>query len=210
MKKKAYSLNKKSGRRDAKLLSNTMNLGNDYLLMDRATEAIPFLEESIDLAKDLGQIKESGEAYKALSTAYAQKGEMEKARLNFEAYVRMKESVLEKREQEIESRSTMGAGFADKEKQIALLVEGKELDEKRIALLEESKNLEAKKLANQRQVNYILSAVAVLLLVGLVFFGTQHQTKASSQQADGNPLLAKSNESAFHLQLFKFGKQFYK
>jgi two-component system LytT family sensor kinase len=183
--KKAYSLNKKSGRRDAKLLSNTMNLGNDYLLMDRATEAIPFLEESIDLAKDLGQIKESGEAYKALSTAYAQKGEMEKARLNFEAYVRMKESVLEKREQEIESRSTMGAGFADKEKQIALLVEGKELDEKRIALLEESKNLEAKKLANQRQVNYILSAVAVLLLVGLVFL-----VRSTRQKQVANKLMA--------------------
>jgi hypothetical protein len=65
------------------------------------------------------------------------------------------------------------------------LVEGKELDEKRIALLEESKNLEAKKLANQRQVNYILSAVAVLLLVGLVFLVRSTRQKASSQQADG-------------------------
>ena len=183
--KKAYSLNKKSGKRDARLLSNTMNLGNDYLLMDNATEAIPFLEESVDLAKDLGQLEESGEAYKALSSAYAQKGEMEKARLNFDAYVKMKESILDKREKEIQEMGKDGDGFMEKEEQIALLVEGKELDEKRIALLEESKDLEAEKLANQQQANYIISGVAILLLIGVVLL-----VRSTRQKQLANKLMA--------------------
>lgn len=182
--KKAKTINK--NRNDYKgVLSNNANIANDYIFMNRADEAIPFLKENIDLSSGFGQLKSTGETYKALSEAYAQLGKLEEAKSSFDRYVKVQEQLLEERERELTALATVNGEFNDKEKQIELLIKDKELDEEKIGLLESKRQLEADNAKAQRRVNYILVALLALLLVGLAFF-----YRSSRQKQLANKLLS--------------------
>lgn len=167
--KKAKEVNK--NRKDYQgVLSNNVNIANDYIFMNRADEAIPFLQENIDLSAGFGELKSTGETYKALSEAYAQIGKLEDAKKSFNQYVEVQEQLLNKREEELNGIASTNGQFNDKEKQIELLIRDKELDEEKIGLLESKRQLEADNAKAQRRVNYILVGLSILLLVGLGFF----------------------------------------
>ncbi|MFT5512013.1 MAG: two-component system LytT family sensor kinase, partial [Bacteroidia bacterium] len=182
--KKAKTINK--NRKDYHgMLSNNANIANDYIFMNRADEAIPFLKENIDLSSGAGELKSTGETYKALSDAYAQLGKMEEAKASFTKYVKVQEQLLTEREQAMDARVSEQNIFNEKEKQIELLIRDKELDEEKIGLLESKQQLESEKAIAQKRINYILGGLMVLLLVGLAFF-----YRSSRQKQLANKLLS--------------------
>jgi two-component system, LytTR family, sensor kinase len=165
--KKALEVNKKRGKKKD-IISNNANIASDYLFMNKAHEAIPFLEDNINLAEEIGEVKSTGEAYKSLSDAYAQLGKMDDAKSNFEKYRNLQEEILFKKEAELNEREANTSGLFDKEKQIELLVKDKELDEEKIRLLEQERLLRAKAMQEQRRLTYILVVVLSLLIIGLI------------------------------------------
>ncbi len=182
--KKAKVLNK--NRKDYKgMYSNNQNIANDYIFMNRADEAIPFLLENIDLSNSSKELKSNGETYRALSEAYAQLGKLEEAKQSFDQYVKVQEQVIKAKYDDLENSLKVNSSFGDKEQQIQLLIKDKELDEEKIQLLESKQKLEAEKVANQRKINYVLVALTVLLFVGLGFF-----YRSSRQKQMANKLLS--------------------
>lgn len=182
--KKAKEVNK--SRNDYKgVLSNNANIANDYIFMNRGDEAIPFLKENINLSSGFGELKSTGETYKALSEAYAQIGKLEDAKNSFDQYVSVQEQLLSEKEEELNALASVNSQFNDKEKQIELLIRDKELDEEKIGLLESKRQLEASNAKAQRRVNYILVGLSILLLVGLGFF-----YRSSRQKQLANKLLS--------------------
>ena len=116
------------------MLSNNTNIAKDYIFMNRADEAIPFLQENINLSGNFGELKSTGETYKALSDAYAQLGQIEEAKKSFDTYVQVQEQLLTERENALAALQQENQGFSEKEKQIELLIRDKELDEEKIGL----------------------------------------------------------------------------
>ena len=165
--------------------SNNTNIANDYLVLNQASEAIPFLEENIDLASEMGELQNTGETYRSLSEAYAKLGKLEEAKKSFDQYKDIQEKILDEREQEINARSEEASTFVDKEKQIELLIKDRELDEKRIQLLESGKQQEARNHAQQRRISYLMGGLVLLLLVVVAFF-----YRSSKQKQLANKLLS--------------------
>lgn len=174
--KKALKVNKARGDK-TKVIENNANIATDYLFMNRANEAIPFLKENINLSAEMGELKSTGEAYKALSEAYIQLGKVDDAKVSFEQYKRLQEELLTDREKELNEREANATGLFDKEKQIELLVKDKELDEDKIRLLEKEQELRKKSMHEQRRLNYILFGVLSLLLAGLIVLYRSVQQK---------------------------------
>ncbi|MBI1308045.1 MAG: tetratricopeptide repeat protein [Bacteroidetes bacterium] len=165
--KKALKVNKKTGNKAEMWTSNSI-IANNYLFMNRANEAIPFLKENINLSEELGEIKNSGETYRALSDAYVQLGRIDDAKKTFEKYKSLQEEILTQREEELNQRDLSNSSIQNKEKQIALLVRDKELDEQRIDLLEKQKSLQEQTNHDQRRINYFLIGAMLLLGVGIL------------------------------------------
>jgi tetratricopeptide (TPR) repeat protein len=182
--KKAKTINQK--RNDyRKVLGNNANIANDYMFMNRADEAIPLLIENVDLSSGFGELKSTGETYKALSEAYVQLGKIEEAKTSFDAYVKVQEQILDQKEQELSALAGINGQFNDKEQQIELLIRDKELDEEKIDLLESKRQLESDNAKAQRRVNYFLGGLLILLFVGLAFF-----YRSSRQKQLANKLLS--------------------
>ncbi len=182
--KKAKKINK--SRNDYRgMLSNNANIANDYIFMNRADEAIPFLKENIHLSEGQGELKSTGETYKALSDAYAQMGKIDAAKKSFDTYVEVQEQLLSEREATVIALEAENQVFTEKEKQIEFLIRDKELDAEKIDILQSKQQLEAEKAAAQKNINYILVGLMVLLLVGLAFF-----YRSSRQKQLANKLLS--------------------
>lgn len=182
--KKAKEVNKRN--KDYKgVYSNNTNIANDYLFMNRAEEAIPLLLENVNISDGIGELKSTGETYKALSDAYAQLGKMEQAKMSFKQYVEVQEKLLAQREVEINQLALENANFADKENQIELLIKDKELDEERIKLLEQQKQIEFERASQQKNIIYVLAGLVLLFFIGLAFF-----YRSSKQKKLANKLLS--------------------
>ncbi|MBO6514939.1 MAG: histidine kinase [Bacteroidia bacterium] len=167
------------------VLGNNTNIANGYLFMNKANEAIPILYENINLSEEMGELRTTGENYKALSDAYAQLGKLEQAKESFDEYKRVQEELLDEREKEINELAQHNSVFDDKEKQIELLIRDKELDEKRIEILMEGQKQEEKNVAQQRRISYLMGALVLLLLIVVVFF-----YRSSRQKQLANKLLS--------------------
>lgn len=182
--KKAKVINKRNG--DAKrVYLNNSNLASDYLFMNKANEAIPLLNENIDLSTEMGELKNTGETYRALSDAYVQLGKIEEAKKSFEQYKAVQETLLEEKAMQLEQAVVDNTIFTDKEKQIELLIKDRELDEKQIELLKAEQQQEVKNLSQQRKISYLMGGLVLLLLIGLVFF-----YRSSKQKQLANKLLS--------------------
>lgn len=189
--KKAKSQNRGKNNLKAEV-ANNQNIANELIFNNNAKSAIPYLTETIDLSQRLGELKETGEAYRQLTEAYQQIGETGKARESFEKYKQINLKLMADKEEELKKQITDQSSFFEKEKQIALLVKEKELDAERIELLEEKqsqdqKNLEEQLSINkqQRLLNYILGTVLLLLLLGVIFM-----IRSSRQRKLANQLMA--------------------
>jgi tetratricopeptide (TPR) repeat protein len=189
--KKAKSQNRKSRNYKAEV-QNNVNIANELLLTDRAKSAIPYIKESIDLSKQLGELKETGEAYRQLTEAYEQMGQTEKARASFDQYKAINLELLSVKEQELREQILEQSTFFEKEKQIALLVKERELDNDRILLLEQKQQQDESNLAEQKKINkkqklvtYVMGTVLLLLMLGIVFM-----VRSARQKRLANQLLA--------------------
>ncbi len=179
--KKINTANKDYGQ----VWDNNLNIANDYLLLNEADQAIPVLQENINLSNEMGELKSTGETYKTLSDAYAQLGNFQDAKTSFDAYKEAQEKILDEREKQINAKSQENASVSDKEKQIELLIKDRELDEKRIELLEQEQNQKNTNLRQQRLMTYGLATLALLLMVGVIFF-----YRSSRQKQLANKLLS--------------------
>lgn len=182
--KRAKKINQKNGD-NQRVLDNNSNIAGNYLFMNKANEAIPFLQENLVLSNQTGQIKSTGETHKALSEAYAKLGKFEQAKASFDQYRQVQEQLLAEKESQLQDLVNQNSQFSDKENQIALLIKDKELDEKQISLLQKESNLKAENARQQKRINYILAALLVLMLLGLVML-----YRSTKQKQIANKLLS--------------------
>ena len=71
-----------------------------YLNLGQYSAAISYLEETINISEELGELRQLKEANKQLSVAYEEIGDFDKALDSYKKYVAIADSLLKEKEKE--------------------------------------------------------------------------------------------------------------
>jgi tetratricopeptide (TPR) repeat protein len=153
-------------------------IGNAYALQKDFSNAIPFLEESIEEADDKEDLIVKKDATRKLSEVYRDAGNLDKALSTTREYERLVDELYIKKEQEISQAARFRADITSKQNRILSL-------EKDRALSESKYQLTTARNRNQEIIIYSLIGGLLLLLTAVYFM-----RKNIKQQRLNNNLLA--------------------
>jgi tetratricopeptide (TPR) repeat protein len=160
-------------------------IGNAYLLKEDYQSAIPFLEKSINDAKEKKDIVVAKDATRKISEVFASLGDNEKALKNYKEYVALVDSLYVRKEQEIQRAKRFSKKIADNQNRIASLEKDKELAQSKISLAYIDQKLSEE--SNRRQRLIIYSLIGGFLLMSLLAY---FMFRTNKQQKLANNLLA--------------------
>lgn len=110
---------------------------------DNAAEAIPLLEETIELYTQVeGTLQEQANAYKTLSENLVKEGKFERALENYQRYVNLVDSMQAERDQRLTQSIRLNQLLDEKEETIADLERDQDLNQSRIIALEKDQTLD--------------------------------------------------------------------
>lgn len=168
---------------DSPLTSQRQNykIANAYVAQDRYSEAIPFLERSIEQADAKEDLIVQKDATRKLSEVYKGIGEFGKAADNYERYVNLVDELVVKKEQELSQAARFSKEIVLTQSRIASLENERELNESRYQLAFENQELIQKNNQIQKWIIGSLLAIALLLL-----YSIYNQRKSAKQQKFAN------------------------
>ena len=177
---------------DSEFKNDTINsqkinykIGKAYILKEDYKEAIPFLEKSIEEADKEEDLVVKKDATRKLSEVYATVGAYDKALESYENYVKVVDSLYDRKEQEIQQAKQFSRKIASNQNRITSLEKDKALNQSKINLAFKEQQLVQE--SNKRQQLIIYSLLLVFLLMTLVLYFMQRTNK---QQKLANNLLA--------------------
>lgn len=160
---KVISLNEKNSSTvtDSVRLFDQIENANAYISTEKADKAISILEKTLQEAKNQKMVRAEAETFKALSKAYEQKGDYEKAALNYKKFVTLQDSVFKLKEKELTNESALLDSAQAANQRIEVYEKDREINDQLIAGLEKDK-------LYQKRIIYAL--VVFLVLVVLSFY----------------------------------------
>lgn len=163
---------------------NTLDLeiAEIYIDMEQSQEAVPYLEESVQISEELGDLERNIDARKSLSGVYATTGNYNEALDNYKKYVALVDRLYANKQKEIELTSKIQQDLFGKQETISLLEKDQELRESQIVLLEKDRALQTESLARQRLFIYGLMAFIVVILISAYLLFRNIQKKKMANQ----------------------------
>lgn len=206
--------------------NNNIDLGNIYLQQDKVDEAIPYLENSVKIANETGDIQNKSRAFKALSEAYDKTGKETEAIVKYKEYLALEDSIYELKREQLLIQNKKGEMLDNAQNKLSLLEKDKELSEKTIALLQQEKIIQNEYINRQRIITYsLIFGILILLITAyLVYRSNTAKNKANqllvlkSLRAQMNPhfifnalnsvnsFISKSDERAANRYLSDFSR----
>lgn len=165
--------------------SNKLKLGEIYLEQNKADEAIPLLESSVELSRTLGDRENKKEALKYLSEAYAKSAQYDKALKFYKKYTALHDSLLREKERIINESSKSYKDLSQQNNQISLLKKDMDFNKQVIANLQKEKLLNEANMKRQQFFIYALVFVMAVMVLLIYFI-----LKSSKQKRIANQLLA--------------------
>ncbi|MEL7003512.1 MAG: tetratricopeptide repeat protein, partial [Bacteroidota bacterium] len=163
---------------------NSLNLdiAELYINSDRTAEAIPYLEQSVEISEQTGDISQNIKARKSLSDVYATQGNYDQALTNYKDYVKLVDKLYENKQKEIALSNEVQQNLFRNQETINLLEKDMELNEGQIQLLEKDRELKEESLTRQRQLIYGLVLLIVIILgSAFLLYRNVHQKKIANQ-----------------------------
>lgn len=157
------------------LQKQNYKIGNAYFLQKDYSNAIPYLEKSIEEANTKNDLIVKKDATRKLSDVFAESGDFEKAKAAFETYKFTVDQLYVKHEQELSQADRFRRNIIEKNNRITSLLSDRALNE----------SLTSERNKNQQLIIYSLITGLVLLLI-MAFF----MFKYIKQQRLANNLLA--------------------
>ncbi len=165
--------------------SNSLKLGEVYLQQDKAEEAIPLLERSVELSKKSGNRENKKEALKFLSEAYAKSAQYNLALKYYKTYIALHDSLLAEKERRLSASVESYKDLSQQNSQISLLKKDMDLNKQTIANLQKEKQLNEANLKRQQIFIYGLTAAMIAMILLIYFI-----QKSNRQKRIANQLLA--------------------
>ena len=172
---KSLSFSEQIGKKSA--MSNTLtNIGNILFVTNKFDDAIEFYTKSLKLAQQIGNLENIKNSSKGLGDAYSKKGDFKNAWLNFNLFVRTKDSIYDEKNQKAVINQKFQYEY-EKKQATDSIAQVKE---------NEIKNLEIKR---QKQINYAFIIGFLMVLIFSIFL-----LRLFIQKKKANVLLAFKNE----------------
>jgi serine phosphatase RsbU (regulator of sigma subunit)/Tfp pilus assembly protein PilF len=172
---KSLKLSEQIGKKSA--MSNTLNnIGNILFVTNKFKDAINYYEKSLYLAQEIGNLEHIKNASKGLGEAYSKNGDFKNAWLNYNLFVRTKDSIYDEKNQKAVINQKFQYEY-EKKQATDSIAQVKE---------NEIKNLELKR---QKQINYAFIIGFLIVLVFSIFL-----LRLFIQKKRANVLLAFKNE----------------
>ncbi len=162
-----------------------LDIASIYLELDQPEEAIPYLQESVRISEEEGDLQQNIQARKSLSDVYASSGDYTSALENYRNYVALVDQLYDNKEREIALSNEIREDLFARQQTINSLEKDRLLFESEIAFLEKESALQAESLAFQR-----LSIYGLSLLSLIVFGATVLLYRSNRQKRRSNQLLA--------------------
>ena len=105
---------------------NNIDLANFLLQQNKDQEAIEHLENSVVIAKEVGDIENQSKAFKALSEAYDKTGQESEALKKYKAYQVLEDSLYNLRKNQLASQNKKGAMLENAQNKLSLLEKDKQ------------------------------------------------------------------------------------
>ncbi|NND16825.1 MAG: histidine kinase [Eudoraea sp.] len=160
-------------------------IANAYIEQEKDSEAIPFLEESIELAESEDDLEIQKDATRKLSEVYGRQGEFTKALESYQTYVAVVDTLYKRKEEEIASAQRLTSQILAQQGRITGLEQERELSMSKYDLAVTQQQLVEE--TNKRQQWLIYSLLLGFILMGLAAFFFY---RSNRQQQLANNLLA--------------------
>ena len=158
-----------------------LDLGNALLKQNKASEAIPLLEESAAEAKISNDIVTQKDAIQRLSEAYVSLGDDNKALSNYKKYVSLVDQLYKQKENEINEVVSLNKDLSEKQNRISSLEKDRELSESKIQLYQTENRLTIENDRRQKAIIYGLLIGLTLLVFSLFWmFRSNRQRKLAN------------------------------
>ncbi|MCB9232501.1 MAG: tetratricopeptide repeat protein [Bacteroidia bacterium] len=179
--KQVLELNKK--KRDSRVQSEAnISLARSYLSNNNTIQAIPYLESSIKINQESGQLKEQSKAVEALSKAYEELGDYKKALESYKSYVSIVDSLQARQEEEEAAALALNEEISRREERIELLVRSQDLTEKEMEVLRRESLVQEEGLERQRWINGLLvGLLGVTVLAGFLIWRSSRARRKANQ-----------------------------
>ncbi|PHR69949.1 MAG: sensor histidine kinase [Lutibacter sp.] len=161
------------------------DIGAAYLNKGELSEAIPYLEKSIETANLADDLETQKDALQRLSELYRRAGKSNKALEKYQEYAELVDAIYKQKENEIEDAITLGKELTNKQNRINSLEKDRELSESRYSLFSSQKELTKETYRRQQLIIYSLLGGLLLLL-----FSVFWMYKSNKQRRLANNLLA--------------------
>lgn len=167
-----------------RLQQNTLDLdiASIYLDLNQAEEAIPFLQESVDISEEEGNLETNIAARKSLSDVYATTGDYNLALANYRSYVELVDQLYKNKEREIALSAEVQKDLFERQQTINSLEKDRQLYESEIAILENERELREQSMTLQRNSIYGLSALFMVVLGSSILLYRSNQKKKVSNR----------------------------
>jgi tetratricopeptide (TPR) repeat protein len=165
--------------------SLNFDIADAYVIQKKYTEAIPYLNKSIEVASEVKDLETEKNAIQRLSEVYKNVGDFDNALVNYQKYVDLVDLLYKEKEKEIDDAAEFSKALALQQNRINILEKDRELSENKIDYIEKEQQITAESNRRQKYVIYSLIAGLVLLIVAVFMM-----YKSNQQKKIANNLLA--------------------
>ncbi|WP_028978358.1 tetratricopeptide repeat-containing sensor histidine kinase [Sporocytophaga myxococcoides] len=181
-KQKSLEANKKLDDKEA-LAKEYVDVGNLYLEQKNSANAVPYIEKGIQLSEESGDLIKKADGLKALSKAYKESGNIMKSMALYEEYVSLKDSILSKKEHELNHLLYGKDDLISRQKKLEILEKDMALNQKTIDLLRKDQKIREAGLKRQQLIIYgLLSGLLLVFGSSWVVFASSRKRRISNQQ----------------------------
>jgi len=172
---------------DADVTSQAINykIANAYIAQEKLEEAIPFLEESIEVADREDDLEIQKDATRKLSEVYSKQGVYGKALETYQKYVTVVDTLYLRKEQEIANAQKLASDLLAQQSRITGLERERELSMSQYDLALTRQKLSEETSKRQQWLIYFLIIGLILTGIAAFFF-----YRSNRQQRLANNLLA--------------------
>ncbi|MBO9701778.1 MAG: tetratricopeptide repeat protein [Sporocytophaga sp.] len=165
------------------LAKEYVDVGNLYLEQKSSANAVPFIEKGIQLSEESGDLIKKADGLKALSKAYKESGNIKKATALYEEYLSLKDSILSKKEYELNNFLYGKDDLISRQKKLEILEKDMALNQKTIDLLRKDQKIREAGLKRQQLIIYgLLSGLLLVFGSSWIVFASSRKRRISNQQ----------------------------
>ena len=165
-------------------MQNALNydIAQSYIAQNQPREAVPYLNQSVELSEQTGDLTQNIKARKSLSDLYAEEQNYTAALENYKQYVALFDKLYKEKQDEITQSSEVLQDLYRNQETINLLEKDRQLSENQIELLEKDRALKEESIARQSILIYALVAfIALMLTSGLLLYRNMRQKRIANQ-----------------------------